>query len=70
MYKRLSQLHVSASSSSSDLYVQPEDDVVYYINMVVFLIAISIWIGLLSFKIHNGDGTPKERCVTLVVTRQ
>ena len=42
MYKRLSQLHVSASSSSSDLYVQPEDDVVYYINMVVFLIAISI----------------------------
>ena len=33
---------------------------VYYINMVVFLTAISIRIGLLSSKIHNGDDTPKD----------
>jgi hypothetical protein len=28
--------------------------------MVVFLTAISIHIGLLSSKIHNGDDTPKD----------
>jgi hypothetical protein len=29
-------------------------------NIVVFLTAISIRIGLLSSKIHNGDDTPKD----------
>jgi hypothetical protein len=33
---------------------------VYYINIVVFLTAISIGNGLLSSKIHNRDGTPKD----------
>jgi len=34
--------------------------IVYYINIFVFLTAISIRIGLLSSKIHNGDGTRKD----------
>jgi len=36
---------------------------VCYINIDVFLTAISTGIGLLSSKIHNGDDTPKESSI-------
>jgi len=31
----------------------------------VFLIVISIKIGLLSYKIRNGDGTPKDKILNI-----
>ena len=36
-------------------------------SIVVFLTAISIRTGLLSSKIHNGDGTPKDHLAFIAV---